>query len=274
MTTIYSRSSWGARHDNGDLTLSGLADEVFVHHTATANVPADATVARERQVMRELEAIGESRFSQGISYNVLVFASGRAYQGVSFNRRGTHTGGRNSTTRSICFVGNFENAKPTEAALRTAANIYAEGQGKWWKRGAPVRGHRDVKATACPGRYLYPHLGRIRSGGSSTTPAKPPATSKTVTTKRDGFTMQKLNLKNAHKRRVRGGEVRKLQGLLLAHGYGPEGLVGGNGRPDGSAGPATRDAVARFQIKHNVGDGDGHADYVVGAGTWSKLVEG
>jgi hypothetical protein len=162
---IASRSSWGAQYDDGDLNLSGLASEVFVHHTVTAHLAPTASVDDERAQMRSIEATGQSRFGHGISYNVLVFPSGRAYQGVSFDRRGAHTDGRNSTVRSICFVGNYEEHHPTPAALATAAAIYAEGKGKLWATAAPLRGHRDIKATACPGKYLYAKLSVIRTGG-------------------------------------------------------------------------------------------------------------
>lgn len=164
MVDIASRGSWGARYQDGDMNLSGLAFEVFVHHTVTATLPKDASIDDEREQMRALEAIGQRRFGTGISYNVLIFPSGRAYQGVSFHRRGTHTGGRNSTTRSISFAGNFETNVPSDKALATAAAIYAEGKGKWWQRDAPLFGHRDVSQTACPGRHLYARLGVIRTG--------------------------------------------------------------------------------------------------------------
>lgn len=166
MDDIYSRGQWGARYQDGDLTLSGPADEVFVHHSVTALLPVYASPDEERQQMRALESIGQSRFGTGISYNVVIFPSGRAYQGVSFNRRGTHTGGRNSTTRSLCFAGNFEKTVPSDAALSTAAQIFQEGKGKYWRTGAPLRGHRDVSSTACPGKYLYARIGQIRKGGA------------------------------------------------------------------------------------------------------------
>jgi len=164
MADIAGRGSWGARYQDGDMNLYGLADEVFVHHTVTATLPKNASVSDEREQMRALESIGQSRFGTGISYNVIVFPSGRAYQGVSFNRRGTHTGGRNSTVRSISFAGNFEKATPTDESLATASEIYREGRGKWWEVGAPLRGHRNVSQTACPGKNLYARLDLIRSG--------------------------------------------------------------------------------------------------------------
>jgi peptidoglycan hydrolase-like protein with peptidoglycan-binding domain len=179
MVDIASRKSWGAKHDDGDLTLSGLATNVVVHHTTTH--VEGSTVEAERAHMRYLETIGEGRFGRGISYNVLVFPSGRAYQGVSFNRRGTHTGGHNSTRRSVCFVGNFENEEPTKAALEAGRAIIAEGRGRWWRKAAPVEGHRDYTATACPGRNLYDHLGYLASGKALAKPAEPlPAPGKLV----------------------------------------------------------------------------------------------
>jgi len=167
---IATRRSWGAQYDDGDLTLTGLALEVFAHHTVTAQLPPDASVEDERAQMRSIEATGHSRFATpqapnfGISYNVLIFPSGRAYQGVSWNRRGAHTDGRNSTVRSICFVGNYEEHEPTAAQLATASAIYAEGKGKWWAVAAPLRGHRDLKPTACPGKHVYAQLPAIAAG--------------------------------------------------------------------------------------------------------------
>lgn len=178
-TLILPRASWSPRHDDGDLTLSGLAEAVAIHHTTThadGDTPED-----EREHMRTLEAIGESRFGTGISYNVLVFPSGRAYQGASFHRRGTHTGGHNSTVRSISYVGNFENDSPTDAALAKGAAIIEEGRNRWWRFNAPINGHRDYTSTACPGRNLYKHLDDLENWegedpilvGNPITPPKP-----------------------------------------------------------------------------------------------------
>lgn len=188
--TIHPRSAWGARYPDGDLTLTGLAVEVFAHHSVTAQLSPDADMAAECEQMRALESVGQSRFGTGISYNVVIFPSGRAYQGVSWNRRGTHTGGRNSTSRSICFAGNYENAKPTAAQLATAAAIYHEGKGRRWTASAPLRGHRDVSQTACPGRHVYARLDDIRSGAQpvdNPAPSKPAAPAKPGLLVVDGF---------------------------------------------------------------------------------------
>lgn len=162
-TLLLPRAAWSPRHDDGDLTLTGFAEAVAIHHTTTHIDDANSPEA-EREHMRELEKIGEKRFGTGISYNVVIFPSGRAYQGCSFHRRGTHTGGHNSTVRSIAYVGNFETEYPTDAALSKGARIIEEGRNRWWRFNAPINGHRDYTATACPGRNLYKYLDDLESG--------------------------------------------------------------------------------------------------------------
>jgi hypothetical protein len=191
---IYPRSSWNPRYQDGDLTLSGPAEQVSVHHTVTAQLSPAATRAQEHEQMRKIESVGQSRFGTGISYNVVIFPSGNAYQGASFHRRGTHTGGRNSTTRSICFAGNYEENKPTDAQIAKAHAIYAEGEGEQWDRDAPLFGHRDVSQTACPGRHVYARLPEIKHGAvqvdnpiGQPKPPKPVTPPKPVGLKVDGY---------------------------------------------------------------------------------------
>jgi peptidoglycan hydrolase-like protein with peptidoglycan-binding domain len=72
---------------------------------------------------------------------------------------------------------------------------------------------------------------------------------------------------------VRGAAVRRLQGLLLADGYGPDGLTGHSGRPDGVAGPATRAHLGVVQKKHRTGRSGSPniPDYIAGPRTWGVL---
>lgn len=155
---VISRDVWGARRPNGDKNLSGAAAGVFVHHSVTTHLPENATVEQECAEMRKLESIGYSRFGafgQGISYNLVVFPSGRAYEGVSMHRRGAHTDGRNSVVRSICFAGNYQANQPSAAAVETAAQLLARGKHAGWWTGLILGGHRDIKATSCPGDRVY-----------------------------------------------------------------------------------------------------------------------
>lgn len=64
-----------------------------------------------------------------------------------------------------------------------------------------------------------------------------------------------------------GESVERIQAMLMSHGYGPTGLVGRDGLPDGQGGPQTREAVGRFQA-----DAQLQKDFKVGELTWWALL--
>jgi GH25 family lysozyme M1 (1,4-beta-N-acetylmuramidase) len=66
---------------------------------------------------------------------------------------------------------------------------------------------------------------------------------------------------------VRSHDVAVLQGILLALGFGPAGLVGPDGRPDGKPGPATRAALVDFRVAERLGAGAR-----VDGATWHRLL--
>jgi peptidoglycan hydrolase-like protein with peptidoglycan-binding domain len=203
LVNIASRSSWGARHVDGDGIVNSLASKVVIHHTVTQQLPTNATISQEQQQMRNLESIGQTRFRRGISYHVVIFPSGRAYQGVSFNRRGTHTGGHNTASRGIAFAGNMETNQPSPQALATAAAIVTHGRGRWWTQNATVKGHRRFRATACPGRHLYARLADIRNGVTApSAPAPAPATPAAGGVLRQGMTNARVRILQEGLRRI------------------------------------------------------------------------
>lgn len=248
MVSIASRSSWGARRPNGDRNLSGLGRDVVLHHTVTTHLSPNATVSQERAQMRSLESIGHSRFGSGISYNVIIFPSGRAYQGVSFHRRGTHTGGHNSTVRSICFAGNYEKNEPTKAQIETAAAIVAEGRGKWWRSNARVQGHRDYSSTACPGKNVYAKRGQIASGKVTGGSGGGGDRSYESATAKHAVGSRTMGLFDG------GTDVRWLQEKLLELGYSLP-----NGGADGLYGKSTETAVRNYQRDRGLSMIDGLA---------------
>lgn len=131
----------------------------------------------------------------------------------------------------------------------------------------------DGKIAAIPEivrRAKVIEVGNVTPRPDPTPPTTTPTPSKEVTVK---ATLQRLDLTHADKKTVTGPDVGRLQGLLLAQGYGPTGLVGKDGKPDKRAGALTKKYVGQFQVKTNTGDGKGHADYIVGEGTWTGLLE-
>ncbi|MEU4608440.1 N-acetylmuramoyl-L-alanine amidase [Kribbella sp. NPDC023972] len=196
MPAMASRRAWGAderlRSYNPGCVVPKYTSTVqaaFVHHTADRN-----TYTREQvpAIMRATYAYHvKSRGWCDIGYNFLVDRFGRVFEGryggAQLPVLGAHTGGFNTNSFGVALIGNFQSATPTSAMLEKTARVIA------WKFDANYRspltaivmngvrlrtisGHRDTKATECPGRLLYNKLGWLRQrvgvlmGGSVSTP--------------------------------------------------------------------------------------------------------
>ena len=75
-----------------------------------------------------------------------------------------------------------------------------------------------------------------------------------------------IDLRNAATKYVNGVAVGRLQGLLMANGLGPAGLINRQGLPDKSGGPKTKAHLGAFQKKAGL-----PVTYVCDMGTWAKL---
>ena len=152
---IMTRAQWGARCADGFGPLKPPALEVWLHHTGGSEPDTPAGI-------RQLEQVGQDRFGGGISYTFLVGQSGTVYEGTTPNRQGAHTLGHNLTGRAICWLGNFEVIKPTDAIIQSTAELLVLGKRSgWWTQAKLTGGHRDVFSTACPGRNAYAVIGEV-----------------------------------------------------------------------------------------------------------------
>lgn len=157
-----SRAAWGAVHPDGFANRPLPVKEWWLHHSVTVAPDLLPPFTDDDAAVRTLERIGQSRFGGGISYTVPITPVGRSYTGHSIWRRGAHTGGHNTVGAAICFVGNYDVDKPTEAQLEEAARVMVTAR----QLGIASRhtlngGHRDLKATACPGRHAYAAIAEI-----------------------------------------------------------------------------------------------------------------
>jgi hypothetical protein len=139
---------------------------VWLHHSVTAAPNTSPPFDDDDAAVRTLEDIGQQRFGGGISYTFAVTPSGRVYEGHGVDRRGAHTGGRNSISRAICLIGNYEVAEPPPAMLDSVVELLVEGvrQG-WWPAARLTGGHRDAPgaSTSCPGRFAEAAIPTINS---------------------------------------------------------------------------------------------------------------
>ena len=251
-----NRQQWGATTPLGPRVDTPVS-KVFIHHTVT-NPTADP--ARDA---RTLDAIGRSRF--GIfSYSWAIHPDGTIIEGAGLHR-GAHTGGYNSTSFGIAFIGNFETTGPTKEAMFAAANLikFLKLGGKV-TRNVEILPHRSVKSTACPGRNLYNALPMLRSlvNASPNPPApvqhpEPPKVDPVTDLRAIADAITRASA-STYRRGSRGDGVKWIQALLKNRGY-PVSV-------DGIFGPNTERMVRHWQGANGL-----VADGIVGPRTWAIL---
>jgi hypothetical protein len=181
---ILSRADWGARTDLprlGTVVDRTRRTHVFIHHTVV--VDDDSTpnewesVDEVKRRMRQLQTIRRADLGADVPYSMVAFCMSNGdlmlCEGRGIDRSGAHTAGHNTPALGISFQGDFENdAPPARLDLHLAA------VSSWLRRlreqegfvnlgtvrplGREVFGHRDVKASDCPGKHIFDRLSLIR----------------------------------------------------------------------------------------------------------------
>lgn len=158
MPRVIPRSEWGARYADSYRGYTAPLPKRwgYLHHPVIDAPPPSASFNEDAAAIRRIEQIGQDRFGWGISYSFPICPSGRIFLGHRLNGVGTHTAGYNSSTFAICLVGNYDHDVPTEEQLEAAAWLMRHGKAQGWTTDDQLDGgHRDLKATACPGQNAY-----------------------------------------------------------------------------------------------------------------------
>ncbi len=175
---IYSRSQWGADERMRDKSSLRYFEvhAGFVHHTVNSNNYSRDEVPG---ILRSIYAYHtQSKGWSDVGYNYLVDRFGRIwegrYGGVDRAVVGAHTLGYNDYAFAMSAIGNYDVKKPSSAVVQAygallawklslhGVDASATSQQVGPKRFPAINGHRDAGSTACPGRYLYAKLGKIR----------------------------------------------------------------------------------------------------------------
>lgn len=112
---------------------------IVLHHSA-------ASVSSAADIDRWHKNNGYS----GIGYHFVILKNGEVYEGRPLNTIGAHCLGYNNCSVGICFEGNFEMEKPTDKQIKSCNELINYIKGIY--PNAEIKGHRDLYATACPGK--------------------------------------------------------------------------------------------------------------------------
>lgn len=130
---------------NGTPRKRSATRRYILHHSASGDVSA-AEIHRWHLARKDNGVPW-----LGIGYHFVIRQDGTIERGRPENSIGAHAGaGANGDSIGVCFTGNFETGKPTEAQLNAFVALEKFLRPKYGK--LSVQGHREVAATACPGR--------------------------------------------------------------------------------------------------------------------------
>ena len=157
---VVTRRKWGARPPKSTPTRLGQVATVVIHHDAGSR---PTTVAAEEARMRTDQNYHQSTDYNDIAYAFGIGPSGRVYEGRGWHVQCGATENWNEKSVPIMFMGNYENDTPTKKQLEKAGKLVRQGiENGSLPKHPTVIGHRDTKATACPGSRLYMRLGSIK----------------------------------------------------------------------------------------------------------------
>jgi transcription elongation GreA/GreB family factor len=152
---IVSRAEWGALAPRGSYVRNTAIDTVVIHHTA-GRLPAP-TPADEAAAVREVQRAHLGQGWTDVGYHYLVGPSGRVYECRPRWAVGAHVLNHNTATLGISFLGNFELASPSAAALAAAGELLE----RLGLDDVHRVGHYQLGPTACPGKNLKPHVAKL-----------------------------------------------------------------------------------------------------------------
>ena len=135
----------------GKLERRRKTDQIVIHHIGSTDQDVSAATVHSWHLQNGWSGIG---------YHYLIRKSGAVEVGRPLDMVGAHCYGENKHTVGVNIVGNFEIGMPTDGQIEAAAALLADLCRRY--RIKPnektIVGHRDLSATACPGRNLYARL--------------------------------------------------------------------------------------------------------------------
>lgn len=138
--------------------------QIIVHHSESPG--GDAAMIKEWHTSPS--STDSSKPWRDIGYHFVICngkthgnysagADGEVQKGRPVEEAGAHARNHNADSIGICLIGNFEETKPTRKQLRALVDLLAELCAEYELHPFDaIKGHRDVCATECPGKFFYP----------------------------------------------------------------------------------------------------------------------
>ncbi|BFZ08142.1 hypothetical protein BsWGS_11181 [Bradybaena similaris] len=154
---IISRAEWGARRPTKETNLNTPVQYAIIHHSTGNNCyDRNSCQALVRGYQKHHM---ESNGWDDIGYSFVIGGDGSVFEGRGWDKVGSHTQGYNGDGLGFCLTGEFTSVLPTQAQLNALRDLLDCGVSRGKLRSTyTLRGHKDMKATQCPGNRLYQEI--------------------------------------------------------------------------------------------------------------------
>ncbi|CAO1427336.1 unnamed protein product [Diamesa serratosioi] len=155
---MVSRDDWGARTSKLVEKFNGQIPFVIIHHSykPSACNTEDACM----QAMRNMQDMHQlTNKWNDIGYSFAIGGDGKVYQGRGYNVIGAHAPRYNDKSIGICLIGDWTTDLPPKQMLDAVKNLIQYSlQTGYLKSSYKILGHRQVRATECPGQRLFDEI--------------------------------------------------------------------------------------------------------------------
>lgn len=159
---IVSRGDWGAKPPTKTLVKRRSFVNGWVAHWHGSKY--NRAVVSDPQIMRSIQYDHQVTKGWGrIGYSFCVGRDGVVYEGVGWDYVGAHTQGFNSTALGVCFLAGPNDPPASDEMWEAFLALRSMGVSKGVPL-FPVRSHRAVGETVCPGAGLDGRVAALLAG--------------------------------------------------------------------------------------------------------------
>ncbi|MFN0008371.1 MAG: peptidoglycan recognition family protein, partial [Planctomycetota bacterium] len=160
-----------AHPDHMDKNRGGYR-RITVHHSAEREPPdLNGSVGQSAAAVRSIQKAhmdGKETGYGDIGYHFVIDPYGRVFEGRDLTWQGAHSAGANNVQNiGICLIGNFDEEKPTKAAVDKLRQLIDSMRSKYKIARSQVLTHQELKKTECPGRNLARWVEGYRKMGTT-----------------------------------------------------------------------------------------------------------
>lgn len=160
---LHTRAEWATQPcDPSRLIAASAYERITVHHAG--NLPTyDTDSAATALLIRGVHDAHRKRDYGDVGYHFIVDYGGDVWEGRGLAYEGAHVIGENDRNLGIMLLGNFDQQTPSARQLDAVRLLVTVLRNHYAIAPRRVYGHRDLGQSACPGRFLYPHVAALRT---------------------------------------------------------------------------------------------------------------